>query len=90
MILCRVLGSVVASEHHRVYDGRKVLAVQPIEPGGADAGRSFLAVDFVQAGKGDIVIIVREGSGSRLMFGKDVAPVHSVIVGVVDRVDTVD
>ncbi|MBU0517012.1 MAG: EutN/CcmL family microcompartment protein [Proteobacteria bacterium] len=86
MILCRVLGSVVASAHHPVYDGRKVLVVQPIEPEGQDAGPSFLAVDFVQAGKEDTVLVNREGSGARLVFGLEEAPVHSVIVGVVDQV----
>lgn len=86
MILCRVLGSVVASAHHPVYDGRKVLVVQPIEPEGEDRGASFLAVDFVQAGQGDMVLVNREGSGARLVFGQEEAPVHSVIVGVVDQV----
>jgi len=86
MILCRVLGSVVASAHHPIYDGRKVLVVQPIDPEGEKMGASFLAVDFVQAGRGDTVLVNREGSGARLVFGQEEAPVHSVIVGVVDQV----
>jgi microcompartment protein CcmK/EutM len=86
MILCRVLGSVVASAHHEIYDGRKVLVVQPVDPEGGSLGPSFLAVDFVQAGQGDTVLVNREGSGARLVFGREEAPVHSVIVGVVDQV----
>jgi ethanolamine utilization protein EutN len=88
MILCRVLGSVVASAHHVIYDGRKVMVVQPVDPEGGNLGASFLAVDFVQAGRGDTVLVNREGSGARLVFGKEEAPVHSVIVGVVDQVTT--
>jgi microcompartment protein CcmK/EutM len=83
-----VLGSVVASAHHRMYDGRTLLVVQQIEPDGGDVGSSFLAVDHAQAGPGDRVLVMSEGNGVRqiLDVGSDV-PIRSLIVGIVDRVD---
>ena len=88
MRLCRVLGNVVATVKHPVYAGRKLMVVQPIDAGGADLGPSFLAVDQVQAGPGDRVLVMSEGNGVRqlLALGEQV-PIRSLIVGVVDAVD---
>jgi microcompartment protein CcmK/EutM len=82
MKLCRVEGSVVASVHHPVYDHQKLLIVQPV-----DGGDSFLAVDRVQAGVGDLVLVNQEGNGTRqlLKLGQQV-PIRSLIVGIVDEV----
>jgi len=67
--------------------GRKLLAVQPVDEHGAPAGSSFLAVDDVQAGPGDVVLVMQEGNGVRqlLQMGSQV-PIRSLIVGIVDRV----
>ena len=91
MKLCRVEGSVVASVHHPVYDGRKLLVVQPLDETGRAVGDSFLAIDMVQAGAGDTVLVNQEGNGARqlLKLGQQV-PIRSLIVGVVDAVDAVD
>mgnify|MGYP000915982142 FL=1 len=87
MKLCRVLGPVVATAKHPTYHGRKLLAVQPVDEQGADVGVSFLAVDDVQAGVGDTVLVMQEGNGVRqlLKMGAQV-PIRSLIVGIVDRV----
>lgn len=87
MILCRVIGNVVATAHHPVYDGQKLMIVQPIRETGDDVGASFLAVDRVQAGPGDRVLVMREGNGVRqlMQMGQQV-PIRSLIVGVVDEV----
>ena len=83
MKLCRVEGSVVATAHHPVYDGMKLLIVAPV-----DGGDSFLAVDRVQAGVGDVVLVNSEGNGTRqlLKMGQQV-PIRSLIVAVVDEVE---
>ena len=87
MTLCRVEGSVVATVHHPSFDGRKLLIVQPLDERRAAVGDSFLAVDMVQAGAGDIVVVNREGNGNRqlLKMGAQV-PIRSLIVGIVDAV----
>lgn len=88
MRLCRVLGSVVATVKHPVYTGQKLLIVQPIDEAGRDVGTSYLAVDTVQAGPGDRVLVMSEGNGVRqiLQIG-DRVPIRSLIVGIVDQVD---
>jgi len=88
MRLCRVLGNVVATVKHPAYAGHKLLIVQPVEPDGRDIGTSFLAVDTVQAGPGDRVLVMSEGSGVRQILQQgDRVPIRSLVVGIVDQVD---
>lgn len=87
MILCRVLGNAVATIKHPCYEGKTVLVVQPVKTDGqTPKGSSFLAVDAVQAGEGDLVLCAREGNTARQILGKDSDPFHSVVLGVVDEV----
>lgn len=87
MLLCKVLGNVVATLKHPAYEGHKILVVHPLDENQRPAGRSFLAVDFVQAGEGDTVLVTPEGNAARQLFGDDSAPVHSVITAIVDSID---
>ena len=88
MNLCRVLGTVVASEKLPVFTGRKILVVQPLDEKLQTLGKSFLAIDHSSsAGKGDLVLVMNEGSGVRQVLQDKTAPIRSLIVGVVDAVD---
>lgn len=87
MKVARVIGSVVASAHHPSFDGRKIMVVVPEGPSGEPLGDSFIAIDLVQAGPGDRVLVLTEGTGVRQLIGKDVGAVRSAIVGVVDQID---
>lgn len=88
MNLCRVLGTMVATEKHASFQGLKILVVQPLDEQKAPIGNSFLAVDNASsAGKGDVVLVMNEGSGARQVLGDAKAPIRSVVVGVVDAVD---
>ncbi len=88
MKLCRVLGPVVSTAKHPSYHTKKLLVVQPLDESGAAIGSSFLAVDDVQAGSGDVVLVMQEGNGVRqLMKMGPQVPICSLIVGIVDRVD---
>ena len=90
MNLCRVLGAVVATVKHEAFRGLKLLVVQPVDETGRAAGDSFLAVDRASgAGEGDTVLVLREGTGIRQLFGIPPAgklPIRSCVVGVVDEV----
>ena len=90
MILGRVLGPLVSTVKHPAYAGLKLLVVQPVDEAGAPLGKSLLAVDRVSsAGEGDLVLVLKEGTGVRQLFGlpKDAKlPIQACIVGVVDRV----
>ena len=61
MYLARVLGSVVAPVQHPFFDGRRLLAVRCVAPDGTETGPDAVAVDRVQAGTGDVVLVLKEG-----------------------------
>ena len=86
MILGKIVGTVVSTVKHSILTGCKVLIVQPVAPGGKTAGKTVLALDTVQAGVGDTVLVLDEGNSSRMIIGDDMAPVRTVIVGIVDAV----
>ena len=88
MVLAKVIGTVVSTVKHRAYDGLKLYVVQPLDEMGQPKGDSFLAVDVVQSGIGDVVLVIREGNGARQIFQAPILPIRSVIVGVVDQVHT--
>ena len=90
MRLCRVIGNVVATEHHPAYDGYTLLLVQPETPEGEKANSTFIAVDSVQAGPGDRVLVLSEGSGVAQVLKAPRGPIRSVIVGIVDAVECGD
>jgi microcompartment protein CcmK/EutM len=87
MILSRVIGNAVSTVKHPCFEGRAVMVVQPVQPDGrTPKGRSFLAVDAVQSGVGDLVLAAREGNTARQILGSDDDPFHAVILAVVDEV----
>ena len=87
MKLCKVLGNVVATAHHPAYDGHKLMVVLPIDETGKAVGPSYLAVNTVQAGPGDRVLVMTEGNGVRQILKVTApTPIRSLIVGVVDEV----
>jgi microcompartment protein CcmK/EutM len=91
VIIARVVGNVVSTEKHPHYRGYKILIVQPIDPDGAPKGKTILALDGVQAGVGDRVLVVDEGGSARAVLGDEGATtVRTVICGIVDRVDRED
>lgn len=88
MILARVVGNVVATQKDPRYEGGRIMVVRPINPDGSDAGDELLALDAVDSGVGDMVVVVREGwSASTSSTGSPGAAIDSAIIGVVDTVE---
>jgi ethanolamine utilization protein EutN len=88
MLLARVVGNVVATQKNRRYENARVMLCQQITPEGVDTEYSTIALDSVDAGVGDIVLIVQEGWGaSTAATGEVGAAIDSAIVGVVDHID---
>lgn len=85
MILCRVIGNVTSTVKHPGYLGRALMIVQPLDEHFRNDGDTFLAVDDVQAGPGDTVIVLGEGNGIRQILGGQ-PPIQRLIVGIVDAV----
>jgi len=86
MILGKVIGNVVSTIKLPVYQGYKILIVQPVNDKEEPQGESILALDTVQAGVGDTVLVIDEGNSSRLIMNNSTAPVRTMIVGIVDAV----
>jgi ethanolamine utilization protein EutN len=91
MFLAKVTGTVVATQKVASMTGHKLLTVEPlrVDPGGRDrlasTGRTFVVVDTVGAGLGELVLIV-QGSSARLTPETEKLPVDAVIIGIVDSV----
>jgi len=86
MILGKVVGNVVSTIKLPVYQGYKILVVQPVNDKEEPQGESVLALDTVQAGVGDTVLVIDEGNSSRLIMNNSTAPVRTMIVGIVDLI----
>ena len=88
MLLAKVIGNVVATQKNQRYEGASVMLCREITPEGDETENTLLALDSVNAGEGDIVLIVREGwSASTASTGKPGAAIDSAIIGVVDKID---
>jgi len=91
MLLAKVLGNIVATQKNHRYENARVMLCETINPEGDATGNTILALDSVDAGAGDTVLIVQEGwSASTSATGKAGAAIDSAIVGVVDRIDLLD
>jgi ethanolamine utilization protein EutN len=90
MVLGRIVGEVVATQKRAQFEGAKLLLVQPETPAGASVGTTFLAIDSVGAGRGELVLAVLEGRAAGEALGRKLAPVDAAIVAIVDSVDVVE
>ncbi|MBM4169312.1 MAG: ethanolamine utilization protein EutN [Ignavibacteria bacterium] len=84
MTLGKVIGTIVATQKKEALRDKKILIVQPIDLDGSFIGRDILAIDSVDAGVGDTVLMIHEGAGAQQVLGRKDVPVHTVIVAVVD------
>ncbi|PIP54097.1 MAG: hypothetical protein COX07_07185 [Bacteroidetes bacterium CG23_combo_of_CG06-09_8_20_14_all_32_9] len=87
MILGKVIGNVVSTIKAKGYESKKILIIQPINPAGNPKGKTFLAIDAVQAGVGDIVLTIDEGNSARTVINEpDTFTIRTVIAGIVDEI----
>lgn len=90
MILCKVTGEVVAPQKDRHLERNRLLIVHPIDLSRNLTGVSFLALDVVDAGVGDIVLVNKEGGGARIIFNDNEIPLQAVVVAVVDNIEVME
>jgi microcompartment protein CcmK/EutM len=86
MQICRVIGTVVATQKHRKFEGAKLLLVQPLNIDDTPRGNALLAVDGVGAGVDEKVLVVLEGRAAGEALGKKGTPVDAAIIGIIDTV----
>ncbi len=87
MKIGRVIGNIVATYQLEAYNARKLLMVQPVTPDGTATGRATMAIDYVGAGKGDLVIMSAAPGLASTVFKIEKAPINEMISGIIDRVD---
>jgi microcompartment protein CcmK/EutM len=88
LVIAKVIGTVVSTIKHELYQGWKLLVVQPMHLPGTAEEEVFLAIDAAHAGIGDTVLVMREGSSARQLVVKDEqAPIISVVIGVIDSLE---
>jgi ethanolamine utilization protein EutN len=87
MLICRVVGTVVATQKNRKLESAKLMLVQPLTLDDKPRGTAMLAIDSVGAGVGEKVLVVFEGKAAGDALGRKAAAVDAAIVGIVDAVE---
>ncbi|MFW5769543.1 MAG: EutN/CcmL family microcompartment protein [Spirochaetota bacterium] len=87
MNIGRVIGTVTSTLKHPAYLDKKLLLVKHLAPDLTPLKNSVIAVDMVQAGIGDIVLVNKEGNATRQVLGRDAGPILELVLGIIDTVD---
>ncbi len=87
MLIARVIGDLVATTKHESHQGRKILIVQPLNLDGTDKGDAVIALDAVDAGIGDRVLLMSEGFSAMTSVGRPNSPIDMAVIGIIDHVD---
>ncbi len=87
MRIARVIGSLTATDKHACYQGRPLLIVQRVTADRRRLGWATMAVDYVGAGPGDLVLLGAAPGLAAQVLNYPKAPVQQLIMGIVDRVE---
>jgi len=90
VLIGRVIGDVAATQKDPSHEGRKILIVQPLQLDGSDRGEPVLALDSVDAGIGERVLLTTEGFSAMTCVDRPNSPIDSAVVGVIDSVDLIE
>ena len=88
MLLAKVKGNVVSTHKNKELVGQKLLLIHPIDLEGNYIGeKDIIAIDLIDSGIGDTVIVTQEGAAVRQILGHSRAPVHTIIIANVDTIE---
>jgi ethanolamine utilization protein EutN len=87
MLIARVVGEMVATQKHASHEGRKALLVQPLNLDGSNRGDPLVALDAVDAGIGDRVLLATEGFSAMTSVGRPQSPIDMAVIGVIDNIE---
>ena len=90
MLIARVVGELTATQKHASHEGLKLLLVQPLNLDGTDRGDAVIAVDAVDAGVGDKVLLATEGFSAMTSVGRPNSPIDMAVIGFIDHIELVD
>jgi len=88
MFLAKVKGNIVSTQKNEYLSGHKLLLTHPIDFNGNYLGeKDVIALDLIDSGIGDIVIVCQEGDANQQILGHNKAPVNTMIIGIVDNIE---
>jgi len=87
MLIGRITGNIAATVKHPVYKNQKLFNVAILDPDQTPTGESAVAIDSVDAGIGDLVLLTQEGRSAMAIVGQNEVPVRSVIVAIIDKIE---
>ena len=90
MLLSKVVGEVVATQNHATHDALKLLLVRQTNRAGAEHGAPLVAVDTLDAGVGDTVLLTLDGWAAMTAVKRARAPIDAAVIAIVDSVDWLD
>ena len=89
MLIARVVGELVATQKHPSHEGRKLLLVQPLNLDGSNRGDAMVALDAVDAGVGDQVLVATEGFSAMTSVGRPNSPIDAAVIAFIDAIELV-
>ena len=87
MYIAKVIGKVVSVIKHSAYENRTLLLVQPLSLKSELVRTPTIAVDYVGAGEGDVVLVGAGPGTAQDVFGIENAPIRELVMGIIDRFD---
>jgi ethanolamine utilization protein EutN len=90
MLIARVVGDVVATQKDPSHNALKILLVQPLNLDGSDRGEAVLAMDAVDAGIGERVLLSAEGFSAMTACGRPNSPIDTAVIGIIDEVTLIE
>ena len=88
MLIARVVGEMTCTVKHPSHEGRKILLVQPLNLDGTDRGDAVIALDAVDAGAGDRVLVTTDGFAAATAVGRSMpSPIDMAVIGFIDHID---
>lgn len=90
MYLAKVIKRVVSVVKHEAYFNKKVYVIKPILPNGEEIDTEHVAVDYVGAGIGDIVVCGGAPGVAQTVFGLERAPIRTLIIAIVDKINYIE
>lgn len=90
MYIAKVIGKVVSIIKHSAYENRTLLLVQPLSLKSKLVQTPTIAIDYVGAGEGDVVLVGAGPGVAQEVFGIENAPIRELVMGIIDRFDVSD
>ena len=87
MLIGKVTGNIVGTLKHPVYKNQRLFSVAILTPEQKPTGEAVVAIDSVDAGIGDLVLITQEGRSAMAVVGQTEVPVRTVIVAIIDKIE---